>query len=109
MIGMDQIESLSREIAQEFRPQRIVLFGSYAHGEPTQDSDVDLLVVLPFTGRPVRKAIEIRSRVRPKIPVDLVVRTPEQVAERIAQEDWFIKEIVEKGRTLYEADYDRMD
>jgi len=109
MIGMDQIESLSRQIAAEFRPQRIVLFGSYAYGEPTQDSDVDLLVVLPFTGRPVRKAIEIRSRVRPKIPVDLMVRTPDQLADRIEQGDWFMREIVEKGRTLYEADHARMD
>ena len=100
MIGMDQIESLSRQIAAEFRPQRIVLFGSYAYGEPTHDSDVDLLVVLPFTGRPVRKAIEIRSRVRPKIPVDLMVRTPDQLADRIEQGDWFMREIVEKGRTL---------
>ena len=109
MIAMDQIESLSTRIAQEFHPERIVLFGSYANEEPTDDSDVDLLVVLPFTGRPVRKAIEIRSRVRPKIPVDLIVRTPAQIAERIAKEDWFMKEIVEKGRTLYEADPARMD
>jgi predicted nucleotidyltransferase len=109
MIGMDQIESLSRQIAEEFRPQRIVLFGSYAYGEPTHDSDVDLLVVLPFSGRPVRKAIEIRSRVRPKIPVDLMVRTPDQLADRIEQGDWFMREIVEKGRTLYEADHARMD
>lgn len=108
MIEMDQITSLSSQIAEEFRPDRIVLFGSYAHGEPTHDSDVDLLVVLPFTGRAVRKAIEIRSRVRPKIPVDLMVRTPDQLAERIAQGDWFIKDIVEKGRTLYEADHARM-
>src|SRR5882762_5489194 len=107
MIGMDQIESLSRQIAAEFRPQRIVLFGSYAYGEPTHDSDVDLLVVLPFTGRPVRKAIEIRSRVRPKIPIDLMVRTPDQLADRIEQGDWFMREIVEKGRTLYEADHAR--
>src|SRR2546430_444623 len=104
MIAMEQIQSLSRHIAREFRPERILLFGSYADGEPTDDSDVDLLIIMSFSGRPVRKAIEIRSRVRPKIPVDLIVRTPAQIAERIAKDDWFMRDIVEKGRTLYEAD-----
>ena len=109
MIAMEQIQSLSRHIAREFRPERILLFGSYADGEPTDDSDVDLLIIMSFSGRPVRKAIEIRSRVRPKIPVDLIVRTPAQIAERIAKDDWFMRDIVEKGRTLYEADNARMD
>ena len=105
MIEMARIKSLGRAIAKEFRPERIILFGSYAYGLPTDDSDVDLLVIMPFQGKPVRKAIEIRSRVNPKIPIDLIVRTPEQVAERIENDDWFMREIVEKGRTLYEADH----
>jgi predicted nucleotidyltransferase len=102
MIEMDQIESLSKRIAREFRPVRIILFGSYAYGEPTDDSDVDILVILPFTGKPVYKAIEIRAKVDPHIPVDLIVRTPQQVKERVAMNDWFMRDIVEKGRTLYE-------
>jgi predicted nucleotidyltransferase len=102
MIEMDRIESLSALIAKEFQPERIILFGSYAYGEPTNDSDVDLLVVLPFLGKPVRKAIEIRARINPSIPLDLIVRTPQQVEERVAMNDWFMREIVEKGRTLYE-------
>ena len=53
----------------------------------------------------MRKAIEIRSKVDPKIPLELVVRTPQQVAERIANNDWFMQEIVEKGRVLYEANH----
>jgi uncharacterized protein len=105
MIMMEQIESLGKRIAHEFQPDRIILFGSYAYGRPTEDSDVDLLVILPFVGKPVRKAIEIRSKVNPRIPVELVVRTPEQVAERIANNDWFMQEIVEKGRVLYEANH----
>jgi len=60
-------------------------------------------VVLPFKGKPVRKAIEIRNKVNAVVPLDLIVRTPEQVAERLAQNDWFMREIVERGRTLYEA------
>jgi predicted nucleotidyltransferase len=105
MIEMKRIEDLSSQIARDFNPERIILFGSHAYGQPGADSDVDMLVVLPFKGKPVRKAIEIRNKVKPGIPVDLIVRTPEQVAERIAKNDWFMREIVEKGRTLYEANH----
>jgi hypothetical protein len=61
--------------------------------------------VLPFEGKVVRKAIEIRNRVNAALPLDLIVRTPEQLADRLAQNDWFIREIVERGRTLYEANH----
>ncbi|MGA9997438.1 MAG: nucleotidyltransferase domain-containing protein [Pyrinomonadaceae bacterium] len=103
MIEIERIINLSESIAREFHPERIILFGSYAYGKPDNDSDIDVLVVLPFEGKPVRKALEILDKVRPQIPVDLLVRTPEQVKERIENNDWFMREIVEKGRTLYEA------
>jgi predicted nucleotidyltransferase len=103
MVEMDRIKSLTEQIAKEFRPERIILFGSYAYGEPTEDSDVDLLVIMPFVGKPVSKAIEIRSKIEPRFPLDLIVRTAKQVEERVAMNDWFMREIVEKGRTLYEG------
>lgn len=105
MIKMEEIESLGDSIVSAFKPRRIVLFGSFAYGEPTEDSDVDLLVILPFVGKPARKAIEMRSKLNPKVPLELLVRTPEQVTERIAAHDWFMQEIIEKGRVLYEADH----
>ena len=99
------IDELTSQIVREFNPERVILFGSHAYGEPTKDSDVDILVVLPFKGKPVRKAIEIRNRISAKIPLDLIVRTPQQIAERVAQNDWFIREIVERGRVLYEVNH----
>ena len=105
MVDMKKIKDLTLQIAREFNPERIILFGSYAYGQPGNDSDVDILVVLPFKGKPVRKAIEIRNKVNAVVPLDLIVRTPEQVAERLAQNDWFMREIVERGRTLYEANH----
>ena len=65
MVEMKSIEDLTSQIARDFNPERIILFGSYAYGQPGADSDVDMLVVLHFTGKPVRKAIEIRNRVNP--------------------------------------------
>jgi predicted nucleotidyltransferase len=105
MIEMDRIESLSNRIAEEFRPDRIILFGSYAYGEPTDDSDVDLLVIMPFRGKSVYKAAEILIRMEPKFSVDILVRTSSQVRKRVAMDDWFMQEIVAQGRVLYEANH----
>lgn len=105
MVKFEEIEALSERIAREFRPERIVLFGSHAQGQPGADSDVDLLVVLPFEGKPVHKTLEILRSLNSDLPVDLLVATPEGVRERLFNDDWFMRDIFEKGRVLYEADH----
>ena len=105
MITMRQIEDVSGRIAAEFEPERILLFGSYAWGAPSPDSDVDLLVILPFEGKAVAKSVEMRLKIKPPFPVDLLVRTPEKVRERLALGDPFIRSILEKGKVLYEAQH----
>ncbi len=103
MVDMDSIRALIERIVQEYHPERIILFGSYAYGTPTVDSDVDLLVVLPFEGKGLRKSVEILNTVHPDFPVDLLVRTPEQVRQRLAWNDFFLREVTERGKILYEA------
>src|SRR5437763_1319533 len=97
MVEKSSIMEVAERIARDFHPQRIILFGSHAYGNPTTDSDVDLLVILPFEGKAVYKAAEIRSKVAPRFAMDLLVRTPEQVEQRLAQSDYFMAEIVRKG------------
>ena len=104
MIDQKSIIELGERIAREFHPERIILFGSHARGTPTAHSDVDLLVILPFEGKPVFKSVEIRLKVSPPFPVDLIVRTPEKVRERLAMGDGFMRDILENGKVLYEAD-----
>lgn len=104
-----QIKKLCEQIARDFHPEKIILFGSHAYGRPGPDSDVDLLVVMPFKGRPVRQAIKIRNRLDTTMALDLIVRTPKQVSERLAMGDFFIREITEQGRVIYEADHKRVD
>jgi predicted nucleotidyltransferase len=94
---------MAERIVQEFRPEQIILFGSYAYGTPTVDSDVDLLVILPFAGQASRKSLEILNTVNPSFAVDLLVRTPEQVRQRLAWNDFFLQEIIRKGKVLYAA------
>ncbi len=103
MTSMAKIEEFGRNIGEEFHPQRVVLFGSYAYGTPTPDSDVDILVLMPFEGRGHQMATQIRRRIRPEFPLDLLVRTPETVRERISMGDGFLREITEQGKVLYES------
>ncbi len=105
MITPAQIQRVTDEIARKFQPERIILFGSYAYGTPTEDSDVDLLVVLPFEGRKSKKSIEIQSAIHVEFPMDLIPITPERLKYRIEIEDFFLREITEKGKVLYEADH----
>jgi predicted nucleotidyltransferase len=104
MVSMAEIREVARRIGREFRPRRVILFGSYACGKPTVDSDVDLLVIMPLQTDPVYKSVEIALKVRPGFPMDLLVRTPAEVRKRLAWNDFFIREIMEKGKVLYASD-----
>jgi len=101
-IALQEIGDYTREIAEKFDPDRIILFGSYAYGKPTFDSDVDLLVVMEFNGRAVDKAYEIRCTTESTFPLDLLVRKPSSLSRRIALGDFFLKEVMERGKILYE-------
>jgi len=102
-ISQRTISSFARQVARQFNPQKIILFGSYAYGKPTEDSDVDMLVIMPFEGKGAQKATEILLATDPRFPIDLLVRTPEQIRTRIKLGDFFIREITRKGKVLYEA------
>ena len=97
------IRKYADQIAKQFHPNKIILFGSYADGKPTEDSDVDMLVIISFKGRNPEKATEIWMATKPTFPIDLMVRKPEEVKKRIAMGDFFLREITEKGKVLYEA------
>jgi len=102
MVTMEEIEGLACRIAREFRPQKIVLLGSYARGTPTDESDVDLLVILPFEGKPLHQSLEILNRVNPPFSVDLLARRPDDTARRYAEGDPLIREAMDRGKVLYE-------
>jgi|GEM_PF-1157549 len=70
MTTEEYIHDLCKQVINAFHPQKIVLFGSHAYGRPGPDSDVDLLVVMPFDERPVQQAIKIRSQINTPLPVE---------------------------------------
>ncbi len=108
MATMQAIRALAREIGGRFHAQRVILFGSHAKGTAHRDSDVDLLVIIPFRGRPARKAAEVLMSVAPPFAIDVLVRTPQAVRRRIAMGDCFMQDVVENGIVIYEADRGRM-
>ena len=102
MIDEKAIANLSERIVREFQPDKIILFGSYAYGQPRPDSDVDLLVVLPVEGRGFRKSLEILNHVSPDFSVDLLARLPQDTERRYAEGDPLIREALDRGKVLYE-------
>ncbi|HLQ45858.1 MAG TPA: nucleotidyltransferase domain-containing protein [Planctomycetaceae bacterium] len=103
MIARKKIQAFVDEVVRQFRPKRVVLFGSYAYGKPTQDSDVDLLVIMPHKEHSAVQAAEILKCIRASFPLDLIVRSPQTIRQRLRMDDFFITEILERGETLYEA------
>lgn len=101
----DMLHEMTQRIVVTFQPEKIILFGSYAYGQPEFHSDIDLLVV---TNRHRRKSIFERDRLvataaRPRgVAMDVIVRTPAEVAYRLKIGDPFFREVMNKGQVLYE-------
>jgi len=104
-----KIQKLVDEIVQGFHPERVILFGSCAYGKADWDSDVDLLVIMNTRKNTLEAAVKIRQAVTHQFPIDIIVRTPGQIRKRLRWGDSFIREIMEKGKVLYEAPGKRMD
>ncbi len=105
MVDRRKIHAFCATLAKQFHPQKIILFGSYAYGQPTPDSDVDLLVLMPKTReRGERMSVRIRQAIPRDFPLDLLVRTPTEVTRRLRWGDIFLREVMEKGQVMYEAD-----
>jgi predicted nucleotidyltransferase len=101
-IPMRVIRQFARDVAESFHPEKIILFGSYAHGRPHKDSDVDILVVM-LTRNQLDQAFKIHWKIQPPFPLHIIVRTPKKMEWRLAEGDSFLGEVVSKGKVLYEA------
>jgi uncharacterized protein len=108
MIDRRTIQDFVKNVAEQFSPERVVLFGSYARGTPSEDSDVDLLVIMPHNKRNVEQSLDITRRVERTFPLDLIVRQPQEIRRRLRQHDMFLTSILKEGTTLYESSSRRM-
>jgi len=101
-VDYKSIQDIAQQIATKFNPLKVVLFGSYAYGNPGEDSDVDLLVIMDFDTSPTRQAVNILKELDYHFGLDLITRTPSSINKRLQMGDFFLKEITEKGKVLYE-------
>ena len=98
-----QLPKAVRRIVEALSPEKIILFGSYARGNPTPDSDVDLLVIMETDLSITERYLKVSNLLYPRpFPVDIIVKTPKEIERAISSNDNFIREIVLKGRVLYE-------
>jgi uncharacterized protein len=101
----EELPAAVQRIAQALQPEKIILFGSYAYGKPTPDSDVDLLVIMKTMASQVERSLAVARLLRPRVfPVDILVRTPDEIERALRSGDFFIQEILSRGHVLYERD-----
>ena len=98
----DKIDEIVRRVVNQFHPERIILFGSHAKGTAGPDSDVDLLVIMPVSGSKREKQIEIGVALHDiRIPMDIIVTTPEEVERRKNLVGTVIRPALREGEIIY--------
>jgi predicted nucleotidyltransferase len=102
-IPQKAIDQVVKQIVEKFKPQKIILFGSYARGNPRPESDVDILVIMDTSLKDVQQAIQICQQIEYRFGLDLIVHTPKYLAERVKMGDWFLRDVLKEGKVLYEA------
>jgi predicted nucleotidyltransferase len=103
-VDMNLIKDMAEFIRKRFNTQKIMLFGSYAYGKPSSESDIDLLIVMNTSLRFHKQSAIIRLALDEmfdvSFPMDIIVRNQDEIDKRIKQGDFFIKEILEEGIAL---------
>ena len=101
-ITIKDINKISKKISVSYNPEKIILFGSFAWGKPTKDSDVDLFIVKNTKQNRYARQLKVRRLIQGELPVDILVYTPKEIDERLKLEDFFINDILNKGKVIYE-------
>lgn len=98
------IRRITKKIANRYKPEKIILFGSYAYGKPRKDSDIDLLIIKKTRARHIDRAIKVREIIKDEnrfVAIEPLIYAPREIKKRLKIEDDFIKTIMEKGVVLY--------
>jgi predicted nucleotidyltransferase len=109
VVRRKSILEFAQRLAERFKPQKIILFGSRAYGRPRRDSDVDLLVIMPYRGHPFDVATRIVHALAPPFTLDLIIRTPQTIARQYREFDPLAREALDRGKVLYERDSEGVD
>lgn len=108
LITDQQISEICQTIVEQFQPEKIILFGSYAYGQPHEWSDLDLLIIMDFEERAIDLAVELWQATKPKFPVDFIVKTSYEIRWRYQQFDPLVRVAIDQGKVLYDASSSRV-
>lgn len=100
---LEEVKEIVQALKVNYKPEKIILFGSLANGKTNESSDIDLMIIKQTKKNPWERAAEVDRFIKHNLPVDFLVYTPEEVKERIQINDFFIKEIMERGQVIYEG------
>ena len=96
------IDSITAQLIEKYKPEKIILFGSAARGDASLDSDVDLLIIKSDTPPyGADRIMEVSSLIERDVPVDFLVYRPEEFEKRLKMGDPFIELIIKEGKVLY--------
>ena len=99
----EAMRQIVEALRREYDPERVILFGSHARGDAGEDSDLDLFIIKDSDKREIERIREVSRLLRPRlVPLDILVKTPGEVEERLAQGDTFMSEVLAEGRVIYE-------
>jgi predicted nucleotidyltransferase len=101
LVTREALQAFTQQLVERFAPEKVILFGSQARGEGRWDSDADILVVMPFQGRHLAQIRAIRKSCHAGFPLDLLVRRPDEIAERYLGGDLIIREALDHGTVLH--------
>ncbi len=103
-VTLESIRAIASLIVRRYDPIKIVLFGSYAYGEPTQESDIDLLIIKNTEKSSLDRWMDVKKILREKsrdIPISPIVLNEKELNERMMLKDFFIEDILARGTMLY--------
>jgi len=102
-VNKNLLKEITRRIVAKINPKKIILFGSYAHGKPNKDSDIDLFIIKETTLSSSKRFGLVSDALYPRlIPMDFIIKTPGEIKKRLKGFDPFIKDIMTRGKVLYE-------
>lgn len=102
MTNQKEIEKVAEQIVRNYKPEKVILFGSFAWGKPKSHSDIDLLIIKKTKKRKVERIKEILMKTKSNFPLEPLVYTPKELQARLDLRDFFFQNIVKRGRILYE-------
>lgn len=97
-----EIKSITRTIVREYKPEKIILFGSFAYGKPRASSDIDMLIVKKTKKRRIDRIKDVLYMIDNNFPFEPIVYTPGEINDRLTLGDFFLQTIMQKGKILYE-------